>query len=74
MGPGFDSLLGHKELRIYLALVCLVNITGKVSGRATFGPLQYLKIHTPFVVHFSKIFHRGCMDFKCNGPMPDVKQ
>ena len=31
-GPRFDFRLGHKELRIYLVLVCLINITGKVSG------------------------------------------
>ena len=29
----------------------------------------HLKIHTPPVVHFSKIFHRGCIDFKCNSPL-----
>ena len=29
VGPGFDSRLGHKELWIYLALVCLVIITDK---------------------------------------------
>ena len=31
-GHGFDFRLGHMELWIYLALVCLVNIAGKVSG------------------------------------------
>ena len=25
---------------------------------------MHLKIHTPAGVHFSKIFHTGCMDFK----------
>ena len=40
-GPRFDSRLGHKELWIYLALVCLVKITGKVSGE---GNVQSITI------------------------------
>ena len=30
--PRFDSQLGHKDLWIYLTLVCLVNITGNGEG------------------------------------------
>ena len=41
MGPRFDSQLGHKELRIYLAPVCLVIVTGKVSGE---GDVQSVTI------------------------------
>ena len=36
----------------------------KFTGSGKLG----LKTHIPFVVHFSKIFHRGCMNFKCSSP------
>ena len=39
-GPGSNSQMGHKELQIYLALVCLVKFTGKVSGE---GDIQSVK-------------------------------
>ena len=29
----------------------------------------HLRMHTPPVVHFSKILHRGCMDFKWSSLM-----
>ena len=41
-GPWFDSRLGHKELWIYLVLVCLMNITGKVSEE---GHVQSITIN-----------------------------
>ena len=30
---------------------------------------MHLKVHTPHIVHFSKFFHRGCMDFKWSCPL-----
>ena len=32
--------------------------------------MVHLKIHTPPVVYFSKIFHRGCMDFNFKWSSP----
>ena len=34
---GFDSQVGHKELVIYLSLVCLVNITCKVNEEVRYN-------------------------------------
>ena len=46
MGSGLDSRQGHKELWIYLALVCLVNITGKVSVE---GDIRSVTVSTLFL-------------------------
>ena len=35
---------------------------------------MYLKIPTPRGVHFSKIFHRGCVDFKWSSPIDTMKK
>ena len=55
------NLFGTSEHNIY-PLCDESNIKIPQSG-------VHLKIHTPQVIHFSKIFYRGCMDFKWSSPL-----
>ena len=54
----------HLALANKIFTPSVINITWKSLRRYV-----HLKIYTPPVVHFSKIFHRGCMDFKWSSPI-----
>ena len=51
-----------------IAYLALLNKTFTPPDLKITHTVGHLKIHIPPVVQFSKIFHRGCMDFKWSSP------